>query len=99
MMKCKELETDVNIRELFKNIAYNDIFGSIEKQSFAIKAWKKIFKLWLLKLEKCKLSPSGRQVHQLPMDQSASYALASADQTVDTSSPDDDSISHVYDFG
>ena len=98
-MQCEVLEADLKIQELFQNIAYKDIFGSVEKQSIAIKVWKKVIKLWLLKLEKCKLSPSGRQVHQLPMDQSAQYALASADQIVDAPSPDYDSISHVYDFG
>ena len=46
------------------------------------------------------LSSSGRQVHQLPSDQSASYTpTASAAQTVDFSAPEDDSISNVYDLG
>ena len=83
-----------------ENISYMDIHGSIEKQKNAIKTWKKVFKVWTIKLEGSKLSPSGHQVH-VSVGHSASYTLnASADQTVDTGSPDDDSgSSYVYDFG
>ena len=77
-----------------------DIVRTIEKQVAAIKVGKKILKIWEIKLEVSKLSPRGHQVHQ-PVGQSASYAPASSAQTVDVDypSPDDSSISNVYDFG
>ena len=100
LLKCGKIQSENNMQELMKDMVYKDIFGTIEKQIYAIKVWKKVFKIWLLKLEKCKMSPSGRQAHQLPSDQSASYTpTASAAQTVDFSAPEDDSISNVYDLG
>ena len=100
LMKCKYIVDENTMKESIENIAYMDIFGAIEKQVAAIKVWKKILKIWEIKLEVSKLSPSGHQVHQ-PVGQSASYAHASSAQTVDVDSPspDNSSISNVYDFG
>ena len=77
-----------------------DIFDTIEKQVTAIKVWKKVLKIWEIKLEVSRASSSGHQVHQ-PVGQSASYAHnASSAQTVDVdSTPPDGRISNVYDFG
>ena len=100
LMKCEHIVNENNMQNTIQNIAYMDIFGTLEKQVAAIKVWKKILKIWEIKLEVSKLSPSGHQVHQ-PVGQSASYAHASSAQTVDvvSPSPDDSSISNVYDFG
>ena len=91
-MYCKEIISDNNLLK--------DVFGPVEKQILAIKVWKKVFRTWLIKLEIRKVSPSGRQVHQLPLDQSASYAAsASTAQTVDVPSSLGNSTSYVYGFG
>ena len=98
-MKCKHIVNENNMQDSIQNIVYMDIFGTVEKQVDAIKVWKKILKIWEIKLEVLKLSPSGHQVHQ-PVGQSASYAHASSAPTdVDSPSPDDSSSSNVYDFG
>ena len=99
-MKCVHIVNENNMQNTIQNIAYMDIFGTINKQVAAVKVWKKILKIWEIKLEVSKLSPSGQQVHQA-VSQSASYAHASSAQTVDvvSPSPDDSSISNVYDFG
>ena len=98
LMQCEEILSESDIREQMKNIAYKDIFGPLEKQISAIKTWKKVFKVWNIKLDISRRSQSGHQVHQ-PVGQSASYTLnASAAQTVDLLPPDD-STNTVYDFG
>jgi hypothetical protein len=94
----KKIIYESDIKNLMENISYMDIHRSIEKQKNAIKAWKKVFKVWTIKLEGSKLSPSGHQVH-VSAGHSALYTLnARAAQTVDTGSPDD-STNTVYDFG
>ena len=100
LMQCEHIVNENNMQNSIQNISYMDIFGTIEKQVAAIKVWKKILKIWEIKLEVSKLSPCGHQVHQ-PVGQSASYAPASSAQTVDvvSPSPDDSSTSNVYDFG
>ena len=103
LMKCETIiSCDNNIGNLLTNISYMDIFGTIEKQVIAIKVWKKVLKIWEVKLEVSRASSSGHQVHQ-PVGQSASYAHnASSAQTVDVdvdSTPSDGRISNVYDFG
>jgi hypothetical protein len=98
LMHCKEIVSESDIRDQMKNITYKDIFGPLDKQIIAIKTWKKVFKVWNIKLDVFRRSPSGHQVHQ-PVGQSASYTLnASAAQTVDLLPPDD-SANTVYDFG
>ena len=62
--------------------ACNDIFGRLNQQITATKVWCKIFKVWKIKLEVSKLSPSGPQAHQ-PSGQSDSYASIST-QAVDS---------------
>ena len=96
--KCVHIVNENNMQNTIQNIAYMDIFGTINKQVAAVKVWKRILKIWEIKLEVSKLSPSGHQVHQ-PVGQSASYAHASSAQTVDVvSTPSDGRISKVYDF-
>ena len=98
LMRCEQILSESDIRDQMKNITYKDIYGPLEKQISAIKTWKKVFKVWNIKLDISRLSPSGHQVHQ-PVGQSASYTLnASAAQTVDLLPPDD-STNTVYDFG
>ena len=99
-MSCEKVIFESDIIKLLENVSYSDIYGSIEKQKQAIKAWRKIFKVWNIKLENSAKSPSGHQVH-LPGGQSASYTTdASAAQTVDAVSQYDHSISDpVYDVG
>ena len=54
---------DEEISEEMDKIEYMDIYGSLEDQVKAVKIWKKVFTLRIIKLEKKKLS-SGHQVHQ-----------------------------------
>ena len=96
LIKCEQIINENNIKDLIQNITYTDIFGKLDKQIAAIKAWKKVFRVWNIKLNISKLSPSGHQVHQ-PSGQSASCTLnATANQNVDTTSHDDNSNSNVY---
>ena len=96
LLKCKEIIGDSFLKNQISNISYSDIFGTLEQQIKAVKVWKVIFKVWNLKLESQKLSPSGHQAHLL-QGQSASYPCTAA-QTVDSSSSDDSTCT-VYDFG
>ena len=100
LMGCEKVIFESDIKKLLENVSYSDIYGSIEKQKQAIKAWRKIFKVWNIKLENSAKSPSGHQVH-LPGGQSASYTTdASAAQNVDAVSQYDHSIINpVYDVG
>ena len=97
IMKCSQIISENNLKTELENIAYLDIFGTLEKQISAVKVWKKVFRVWNLKLESSKLFPSGHQVHQ-PQGQSASLPCTSS-QSVDPPSPDVDSNCIVYDFG
>ena len=72
------------------------MLGPLEEQISAIKTWKKVFKVWNIKLDITRLSPRGKQVHQ-PVGQSASYTI-NAVKTVDLLPPDD-STNTLYDFG
>ena len=96
MMTCEKIISDIYLKTQLENISYADIFGTLERQVVAVKVWKKVIKVWKLKLEAEKLSPSGHQAHQ-PQGQSASYACTST-QTVDFSSPANSNCT-VYDFG
>ena len=75
--------------EKWKIIPFSDIFGPIEKQISAIKVWKKVLKIWSVKLDATRLSTSGRQAH-LSVGQSDSCTIIAR--------ANDDSISNVYDF-
>ena len=100
LLKCDQIVKEKNIENIDK-ISYLDIFGTLEKQITAVKVWKKILKVWKIKLEASRESPSGHQVHQA-LGQSASYAdNADSTQTVgvDTPSSDGTSIIYVYDLG
>ena len=97
LLKCDKVISENDLKSLVENIAYNDIFGTLNQQINAIKVWCKIFKVWKIKLEASKLSPSGHQAH-LPSGQSDSYASITT-TPVDSPSPDDDSNCIVYDFG
>ena len=96
ILKCSEIVKDKSLKDEISKISYSDIFGTIDEQIKAVKVLKKVLKVWNLKLEKLKKSPSGHQVHQL-QGQSALYPCNTA-QTADQSSSDD-SNSDVYDFG
>ena len=90
LMCCEKLVNENNIKEELSGINYSDIFGSLEKQISAIKVWKKILKLWNVKLEAAKLSPSGRQVH---------LSVGQSDSCTDIYSSAYDSTINVYGFG
>ena len=96
VMKCIKIISDESLKKQTETISYSDIFGSMKQQISAVKILKKIFKVWKIKLEAEKLSPSGHQAHLL-QGQSASYSCTAA-QTVDSTSPDDSNCI-LYDFG
>ena len=96
VMHCENIISDINLKNDLETIAYEDIFGSLDKQILAAKVWKKVIRAWNLKLDSAKRSPSGPQVH-LPQGLSASYPGTAA-QTVDSPSPDDSNC-FGYDFG
>ena len=62
LMKCKYIVDENTTKESIQNIDYMDIFGAIEKQVAAIKVWKKILKIWEIKLEVSKLPPVDTRV-------------------------------------
>ena len=66
IMKCEKILSDKNLKRLLESISYADIFGTLDQQVKAVKVWKQVVRVWNLKLEAEKLSPSGHQVHQLP---------------------------------
>ena len=96
ILKCSEIVKDKSLKDEISKISYSDIFGTIDEQIKAVKVLKKVLKVWNLKLEKLKQSPSGHQVHQL-QGQSASYPCNTAHTADQASSEDSNSI--VYDFG
>ena len=102
ILTCQHIVNENGLRGQLDNLVYSDIFGSLKKQIEAVKIWKKVLKVWNIKLEALKSSPRGHQVH-LPPGLSASYACTST-QTVDPPSFNDsnsldDSNCIVYDFG
>ena len=93
-MKCSQIISENNLKNELENISYLDIFGTLEKQTSAVKVWKKVSRVWNLKQDSSKLFPSGHQPH----GQSALLPCTSS-QSVDPPSPDVDSNCIVYDFG
>ena len=96
IMHCENIISDINLKNDLETIAYEDIFGSLDKQILAAKVWKKVIRAWNLKLDSAKRSPSGPQVH-LPHGLSASLPCTAA-QTVDSTSIDSSNCS-VHHFG
>ena len=97
IMNCKMILSDSNLKSELLTISYEDIHGTINQQIVAAKVWKKVLRVWNIKLEAVKLSPSGPQVH-LPNGLSASDPCTAV-QTVDYPSPDVDSNCIDFDFG
>ena len=93
ILKCSEIVKDKSLKDEISKISYS---GTVDEQIKAVKVLKKVLKVWNLKLEKLKKSPSGHQVHQL-QGQSASYPCNTAHNADQASSEDSNSI--VYDFG
>ena len=96
IMKCESIISDNCLKNDLTTISYEDIFGTLEQQIVAAKVWKKVLRVWNIKLDAAKQSPSGPQVH-LPHGLSASFPCTAV-QTVDTPSPDDSNCND-YDFG
>ena len=96
VMKCEKILSDNQLKNELATISYEDIFGTVDKQISAAKVWKKVLRVWNIKIDAVKQSPSGPQVH-LPDGLSASFPCT-APQTVDPPSPD---VSNCidYDFG
>ena len=90
LMSCEKILMESGIKEKLENIAFSDIFGPMEKQISAIKVWKKVLKIWSVKLEATRLSTSGRQAH---------LSVGQSDSCTNIASANDDSVSNVYDFG
>ena len=96
VMSCEKIISDNHLKNELSGISYADIFGTLAQQVKAVKVWKKVLRVWNLKLEAEKLSPSGHQAHQL-QGQSASLPCTAV-HTVDSPSPVDSNCI-VYDFG
>ena len=88
----------MHVNSIFRNIAFIDIFGTLEKQIFAIKVWKKVVKVWNMKLERAKPSLGGHQAHLPLLGQSDSCASVTS-LSVDAVFSEEASDSIVYDFG
>ena len=88
--------SDNYLKNEIATISYEDIFGTLDRQILAAKVWKKILRVWNIKIDAAKQSPSEPQVH-LPHGLSASFPCTAA-QTVDPPSPDDSNCID-YDFG
>ena len=50
-MSCEQVINKSNLNTLFEKVGYLDIFGSLGNQVTAVKAWKKLLKVWNIKLE------------------------------------------------
>ena len=96
LLKCNQILSDIQLKQQIMDISYSDVFGTLQQQVKAIKVWKKVFKVWKIKLEASNQSPSGHQAHLL-QGQSASLPCTAA-QNVD-SSIRDYSNCNVFDFG
>ena len=57
LMSCEQVINENNLKTLFEKVGYLDIFGSLGKQVTAVKAWKKLLKVWNIKLEMRKKVP------------------------------------------
>ena len=57
LMSCQKLNNEIDINSIFRNIAYIDIFGTLDKQIFAIKIWKKFSRsgIWNWNVQNCPL--------------------------------------------
>jgi hypothetical protein len=86
LLNSEELKMEKEISEEMNKIEYMDIYG-IDWRIKAVKTWKKIFNLRIIKLEKRKLS-SGHQVHQLSAScgYDSNQGVGSAADCVTTSS-------------
>ena len=96
LLKCNQIISDKQLQQQIKDISYSDVFGTLEQQVKAIKVWKKVFKVWKVKMEASNQSLSGHQAHLL-QGQSASLPCTAA-QNVDPSIRDYSNC-NVYDFG
>ena len=57
VMKCDNIISDNYLKNELGTISYADIFGTLDEQIVAAKVWKKILRVWNLKLDAAKLSP------------------------------------------
>ena len=98
IMTCEKVKHAIDVNLLFRNIAYRDIFGTLEKQICAVKVWKKVLKVWNMLLENAKLSPSGPQVH-LPLQGLSDLCASSTSLTMEPAPSDGLSSSSLHNFG